>query len=349
MNPMHARKTQVLPASTGLAQAVDLLRQGELVAFPTETVYGLGADARREDAIRKIYAAKDRPTGNPLIVHVPDITAARACVTLFPALAERLAERFWPGPLTLVMSRGPAICPLVSAGRDTVAVRCPRHPVAEALLRAFDGPIAAPSANRSGFVSPTCAAHAYAELNGRIPLILDGSETEQGGCEIGLESTVVDVSGERVMLLRPGAVTLEMLQEAIGDRAGGIGVFQGSVPAGTAASAPGMLDRHYAPRTPARRFSRVQWPEVQTWTQRQSHAGAKVILLTHRDDMVLDASQGETMLLPADARAYARVLYESLRVADAAGASTILVLLPDKEEGLWHAVCDRLRRATVAW
>lgn len=340
-------QTQLLPATFGLMEAVALLRAGQLVAFPTETVYGLGADARRPDAIQKIYQAKDRPPTNPLIVHVPDIDAARGCVSAFPPIAQRLAQRFWPGPLTLVLPRGPAICPLVSAGRHTVAVRCPRHKVADALLRTFNGPVAAPSANRSGFISPTRASHVWAELNGRIPLILDGGETDQNGCEIGVESTVVDCSTDRVTLLRPGAITLEMLYDVVGPE--GVEVSHGSVAPGASAAAPGMLDRHYAPRTPARRFTPVQWPDVQSWARQQSSAGTKLLLLTHRDDLVLEAQHGQTMLLPSDSNAYARVLYESLRVADAAGASTILVLLPDNEEGMWRAVCDRLRRATAPW
>lgn len=342
-------QTLIQPAVTGLLAAVKLLRQGQLVAFPTETVYGLGADARRADAIQKIYQAKDRPPTNPLIVHVPDLAAARACVSAFPPVAQRLAEKFWPGPLTLVLPRGPSICPLVSAGRSTVAVRCPRHKVADALLRTFNGPIAAPSANRSGFISPTRASHVYAELNGRIPLILDGGETAQNGCEIGVESTVVDVSTNHITLLRPGGITLEMLREVVGPHDGGIEVFHGSVAPGASAAAPGMLDRHYAPRTPARRFTLAQWPDVQAWAQQQNATGAKLILLTHRDDIILEAPQGQTMLLPSAAPAYARILYESLRLADTAAASTILVLLPDKEDGMWHAVHDRLRRATVSW
>ena len=172
--------TGVAPAEEGIADAVGLLRAGELVAFPTETVYGLGADARSAEAVAKIYEAKGRPSGNPVIVHVADVGAARACVREWPAVAGELAGRFWPGALTMVLPRGGVISAAVSAGRETVAIRCPRHAVALALLKEFDGPVAAPSANRSGFTSPTTAAHVLAELGGRVPLILDGGRARWG-------------------------------------------------------------------------------------------------------------------------------------------------------------------------
>ncbi|MEI7768054.1 MAG: L-threonylcarbamoyladenylate synthase, partial [Phycisphaerae bacterium] len=192
---------------TGLADAVALLHAGQVVAFATETVYGLGADARQPEAIARIYTAKGRPSYNPLIVHVATPADAREYMATVSAFAPELMAAFWPGPLTLVVPRGGALAPSVSAGLPSVALRCPAHPLAQALLRAFAGPIAAPSANRSGFVSPTTAAHVLAELDGRILLILDG-----GASAIGLESTVVDLTTSPPTLLRPGGITAEQIR-----------------------------------------------------------------------------------------------------------------------------------------
>jgi L-threonylcarbamoyladenylate synthase len=316
-----------------LRAAVDLLSAGELVAFPTETVYGLGADARQAEAIAKIYEAKGRPSGNPVIVHVAGVTAARECVSAWPDVAERLAARFWPGPLTLILPRGKAIAEAVSAGRQTVAVRSPKHPVAESLLNAFGGPIAAPSANRSGFTSPTTAAHVMAELAGRVPLIIDG-----GTSEVGLESTVVDLSIGVPTILRPGAITLEMLQEIIP----GVQLRQVTVKMSESAASPGLHDRHYAPRTRAYRFERGDWERTKRWAE----ANGPLALVSCTDEVSLPAPH-ETILLPDDAAGYARNLYAALREADEKKMKAILVLLPEDHGGLWTAVIDRLRRATL--
>ncbi len=314
--------------------AVEYLRAGELVAFPTETVYGLGGDARRDDVVRKIYAAKGRPGNNPVIVHVAEADDAKEYAEHWNGVAERLAKHFWPGPLTMILPRGQKLSAAVSAGRHTVAVRCPKHPVAEALLRAFGGPIAAPSANRSGFTSPTAASHVMAELAGRVPLILDG-----GPCRIGLESTVIDISsGDVPTVLRPGAVTLEMLREAIGD----VQLSIRTVDNNEAAASPGMQDRHYAPRTPACRFNKSQWPAALAWAQQHQPVG-----LISCDDAVLLAAPHETVRMPEDEFEYARALYGALRELDEKGLKAILVLMPEKNEGVWVAVADRLRRATV--
>jgi L-threonylcarbamoyladenylate synthase len=333
-------RTRILTAEFGLAEATVLLRAGDLVAFPTETVYGLGGDARREEAVRKIYEAKGRPAGNPVIVHVADVAGARACAAAAGAggavawsdEAEELARRFWPGPLTVIVRRGPGISALVSAGRETVAVRCPSHPGAQALLRVFGGPIAAPSANRSGFTSPTTAAHVLAELGGRVPLILDG-----GPCAVGVESTVLDLTTPVPRVLRPGAVTVEMLREAIGP----VEAAAGTVREDETAASPGQYSRHYAPRTAAFWFMRGQRTVMDAAAGR-----GRVVLITH-DPAVRLESPHEVMLLPADAGAYARVMYASLRQADEAGASSILILLPDTTEGMWAAVVDRLKRAAM--
>jgi L-threonylcarbamoyladenylate synthase len=237
-----------------IRRAAEALRAGCLVAFPTETVYGLGADARSEAAVAAIYAAKGRPAHNPCIVHVPDVAAAAPFVDLSPTAA-RLADRFWPGPLTLVLRRRPdgPLAPRVSAGAATVAVRAPAHPVALALLRAAGMPVAAPSANRSGAVSPTTAEHVRAEFahgsGGPCPaIILDG-----GACRVGVESTVLDLSGDRPRLLRPGGVTREAIEQALGmplDTPDAAVVLDSA--AESPAPSPGLLSSHYAPARPVR-------------------------------------------------------------------------------------------------
>jgi L-threonylcarbamoyladenylate synthase len=256
-------------------------------------------------------------------------------------MAENLAERFWPGPLTMIVSRGGAISPLVSAGRTTVALRCPNHPVAQELLKAFGGPIAAPSANRSGFTSPTTAQHVMAELSGRVPLILDG-----GPCAVGVESTVVDLTRDVPQVLRPGAVTLEMLRDVMG----AVDAPVMRMAQGAEAASPGMYDRHYAPRTPAYIFTRHEWSRcgggVPKLVRMLAGDQGKAVLITHDPRMTLEPPH-EVILLPEDAAGYARVLYGAIRQADEAGGSTILILLPDTTQGLWAAVVDRLGRAAV--
>jgi L-threonylcarbamoyladenylate synthase len=327
--------TRVPPAIDALADAAALLAAGELVAFPTETVYGLGADARSDAAVQKIYAAKGRPSGNPLIVHVSDTAHAKECSAAWPDAADRLARHFWPGPLTLIVPRGPTLSPLVSAGRHTVALRCPNHPVAQALLQAAALPIAAPSANRSGFTSPTTAQHVLAELAGRIPLILDG-----GPCQIGLESTVLDVSDPNrpPRILRPGAITAEMLEKFLGP----IESLSATIAESASAESPGQHSRHYAPRTPAFRFGRSAFPAVMEWARKNG----PVILLTFSEEVFLAAPQ-ETVQLPPDPASYARTFYAALREVDERRPRAILVLQPDSTTGLWSAIMDRLARATL--
>src|SRR5205814_976565 len=240
----------ILPATeTAVQRAARLLRDGELVAFPTETVYGLGGDATSEAAVARIFAAKGRPRFNPLIVHVPGLAEAEA-LAVFDERARDAARRFWPGPLSLVLRRraDSRLSLLVSAGLDTVALRVPAHPVAQRLLRAAGRPIAAPSANRSGRVSPTSAAHVEAELGRRVALILDG-----GACPIGLESTVLDLTGPTPVLLRPGGVTLESLAEVFGHIATSAADEQ-------APRSPGRLPSHYAPSLPVRLDARTARP-----------------------------------------------------------------------------------------
>jgi L-threonylcarbamoyladenylate synthase len=332
--------TRISTIPGALSEAATLLRAGNLVAFPTETVYGLGADARSDAAVQKIYDAKGRPSGNPIIVHIANTAAARAAAQFWPESASKLAETFWPGPLTLIVPRGAGISATVSAGRDTVALRVPSHPVAQALLREFNGPIAAPSANRSGFTSPTSAQHVLAELSGRIPLILDG-----GTCEVGLESTVLDVTSTPPKILRPGAITAEMLHAIIGP----VETLHAVVREEDYAASPGQHSRHYAPRTPAFRISRADLarcgPNPARYAAMLASAGSKLILITHDPAITLPPPH-ETMLLPADPAAYAQKLYASLRAADELQMTAILILAPEHTHGLWSAIHDRLRRAT---
>lgn len=238
---MHTELCQADDAS--IRRAAALLRAGELVAFPTETVYGLGADALNGEAAARIFAAKGRPADNPLIAHIAGESGLAGLIALEPcACARALMRAFWPGPMTLIFPKSPRVPREVTAGLDTVAVRMPSHPVARALISAAQTPIAAPSANRSGRPSPTTAAHVLEDMEGRIPLILDG-----GPCEVGLESTVVDVTGARPRILRPGGVTLEMLEGVVGDVDVDEGVLH-QLQAGSQARSPGMKYKHYAPK-----------------------------------------------------------------------------------------------------
>nr|WP_245214746.1 L-threonylcarbamoyladenylate synthase [Pararoseomonas indoligenes] len=314
----------MLPAGE-VARAAELLRAGELVAFPTETVYGLGADARDGRAVAAIYAAKGRPSFNPLISHFPDAEAAFAEVEPDDR-ARALAARFWPGPLTLVLPRRAEsrIDHLTGAGLDTLAVRVPGHPLALALLRAAGVPLAAPSANRSGGVSPTTAEHVLAGLSGRIAAVLDG-----GPCEVGVESTVLDLSSPAPLLLRPGGVTVAALEEVVGPVARPVGTEPGTL------RSPGMMLSHYAPGLPLRLEAR----EV---------AADEALLAFGRP---LDGAGAVWNLSEAGnpAEAAAR-LFAGLRWLDAEGARLGLrgiAAMPVPAEGLGDAVNDRLRRAAA--
>ncbi|MCK6527172.1 threonylcarbamoyl-AMP synthase [Myxococcota bacterium] len=314
-------RTEVLePDEDGIRRAAAALRAGLLVAFPTETVYGLGADATDGVAVAGIYAAKGRPSFNPLIVHVPDAAAAER-VASFDGRARELAAAFWPGPLTLVLPRRPdaGISDLVCAGLETVGVRVPRHTVARRLLAAAGRPVAAPSANRSGRVSPTTARHVLDDLGGRVPLVLEG-----GGCEVGLESTVLDLTSSRPVLLRPGAVVVEALEERIGpvDRGG---------PDPSRPRSPGQIGSHYAPRARVR----LDAGEV----------GEGEALLTFGPDP-REGPRVRNLSPAGDLREAAAHLFAHLRELDATGAHTIAVV-PIPGEGLGRAILDRLRRAAA--
>jgi L-threonylcarbamoyladenylate synthase len=316
---VNANIVPASPNANSIAHAAALLRAGQLVAFPTETVYGLGADATNERAVAEIFAAKGRPRFNPLIVHVPGLAEAETIAT-FDARARDVARRFWPGPLTLVLRRttDSDIALLACAGLDTIAVRVPAHPVAQALLRATGRPIAAPSANRSGRVSPTAAEHVAAELGDRVALILDG-----GACPVGLESTILDLSGDRPALLRPGGVTREALTKQLGDIA-----MPESDP--TAPRSPGQLASHYAPLLPLRlNATEAQPGEALLAFGPDIPSGfAEVVNLSPRGDLTEAAAN----------------LFAMLRRLDRTDFTGIAVMvIPERDLG--RAINDRLRRA----
>jgi L-threonylcarbamoyladenylate synthase len=313
-------------ASAEVTEAVAVLQRGGLVALPTETVYGLGADASNELAVRRIFAAKGRPSTHPLIVHVAGALEARSWVAEFPPQAELLAQRFWPGPLTMLLQRSPRASDAVTGGQDTVAVRVPDHPLALEVLRAFGGGIAAPSANKFGHVSPTTAEHVRSELGAEVDLILDG-----GPCAVGVESTIVDLSSGAPRLLRPGGISKEALEEVLGTPV---------LPPTAAVRAPGMLESHYAPR--AGLVLVASEAELLGAAQARVSAGAKVAVLSTTPLALPHGAVGVSV--PADPAEYARLLYARLRELDAQGFELIIAALPP-EAGLGLAVRDRLTRA----
>lgn len=310
-----------------IQRAVAILRAGGLVAFPTETVYGLGADALNAQAVRAVFALKGRPSKNPLIVHVADIAGARRVVAEWPPMAQRLAEEFWPGPLTIVLRGAPSIPSEVTGGSPNVAVRCPDHPVASALLRSFDGPLVAPSANPSGFVSPTTAAHVREGFLGADLFVLDG-----GPCRAGIESTVVSLTTSPPTILRSGAVPVEDLREIIPD------VREADDLAAGLLDSPGRLPSHYAPHAPV---VLIDAPDVRS---RNLPAGACALLMS--SDYTTEPGVA-VIAMPTDPLSYAARLYAALREADARKPHTIFVERPEATGGLWAAIHDRLRRAAA--
>jgi L-threonylcarbamoyladenylate synthase len=290
-----------------LTSAAELIRAGELVAFPTETVYGLGANALDPAAIEKIYAAKGRPTSSPLIVHVSSIEMARGLVRDWPERAEQLARIFWPGPLTLVLPKKPHVPDRLTAGLDTVGIRMPAHPIAQALISEAGVPIAAPSANMFGGLSPTTAQHVRDALGERVAMVLDG-----GPSKVGIESTVLSLAGSNAVLLRPGMVTQQEIEAVIGP----IQLLASG--AGGPHSSPGLHARHYSPKTP---------------------------LLLIEAGQIPTTGRGIFIQMPAEPREYAAVLYERLHEADAQGWDWIAIEHPPRGEE-WSAIRDRLERAS---
>jgi L-threonylcarbamoyladenylate synthase len=307
-----------------IAAAASCLRNGGLVAFPTETVYGLGVAALDAAAVRRLFAAKGRPADDPLIVHVADAAGLAPLVAERPSIVDALAARFWPGPLTLVLRRSPLVPGDVTAGLDTVAVRVPAHPVARALLDEARIPVAAPSANLFSRPSPTQASHVLEDLEGRIDMLLDG-----GATQVGVESTVLDLSGDVPLVLRPGAVTLDMLRPLLPE----VRARAGDAATGPQRS-PGLLDKHYSPRAPLTLY--VGAPARVADRIRNDVAAART------------AGRRVGLLVPdADPSVMAARLYAALRDFDAAGVDEIFASLPPTTDGLSPAVADRLRRAAA--
>lgn len=323
--------SKVLPGNhpDSIRLAAEIIRSGGLVAFPTETVYGLGCDALNSGAAAKVFEAKQRPTFDPLIVHLADRSMVEMVVKCVPLLAHRLMDAFWPGPLTLILPKQPAVPDLVTAGLSTVAIRMPAHPVAQALLREVRRPIAAPSANPFGYVSPTTAQHVSDGLGDRVDLILDG-----GPCPVGVESTILALTGDRAELLRPGSLTLEAIQAVIGpvDRARS---------SDETMHMPGQSARHYATRT------RVTiLPAPAAWPVPQIGERAGLLTISEPRDVAGQFHAVEVLSPSGDLREAARHLFAALRRLDALGLDRIYAE-PCAETGLGLAIMDRVRRCAT--
>ena len=306
-----------------IAKAVKLLKEGRLVAFPTETVYGLGADASDADAVARLYEVKRRPADHPVIVHFDTAERAFTWARDVSDEARTLAKRYWPGPLTLILKRSTLAKDFITGGQDNVGVRVPAHPVAHELLAAFAGGIAAPSANRFGHVSPTTAAHVRADLGADVDLVLEG-----GPSEVGIESTIVDLSRGAPVVLRPGKISARDIEAALGEAV--------AQPGTEAPRHSGSLERHYAPRTPARL---VPVHELDREIARLKDKVA--VLAFSRPDERVDY----WLRMPRDAQAYAQKLYAALRELDSANCEAILIEAPPSTPE-WAAVLDRLQRAS---
>jgi L-threonylcarbamoyladenylate synthase len=332
-------QTEILATHTrtlfdaAVKKAVELLRAGEAVALPTETVYGLAANALDAGAVSRIYEIKGRPAHNPIIVHVASIEMAKRCVAEWPALADKLAKAFWPGPLTMVLPRAREIPDLVTAGGETVGVRWPSHPFIQEVIRACDFPLAAPSANLSNQISPTNAEHVARQLAGKIPLIVDG-----GQAQVGIESTVLDLTDRPPRLLRPGMIHERALMAVTEDLALGTGSRAEVL------KSPGQLAKHYAPKA---KLVVLKWRDetdlnAQMATLKGKFPRPHVIAHTH---IPSQAGFGGVSVIPHDAEAYARALYAELHQCDELGADLIVVEAPP-ETSEWHAIADRLKRAS---
>lgn len=311
-------------SAADLDTAARLLADGLQVAIPTETVYGLAAVADQPDAVRGIFSAKGRPADHPLIVHLPQLDHLPRWAADIPPLAYTLAERFWPGPLTLVLKAAPGVSPLVNGGQSTVAVRWSSHPSLQGILNRLGRAIVAPSANPFGQISPTCAAHVQQHMQGRIAAVVDG-----GPCTLGIESTILDLSGTQPTILRPGSISAEQLAPLL---------QVARRPAPDAPRVPGALASHYAPLTPCFRISHT--------TLAGLAADLPQCAVVHYTAPL--AKAGWQRCLPADADGYASQLYDALHEADRSGCARILVLQPPADR-IWDAVHDRLQRASQPW
>ncbi len=326
----------LIPTAENIAYAAHLIEQGDVVGIPTETVYGLAASAFDESAVEKIFLAKGRPQDNPLIVHIASLDMLPLVAADIPETAKQLAERFWPGPLTIIFNKSDRIPPAVTAGLSTVAVRFPSHKVAQALILKTGLPLAAPSANRSGAPSTTTALHVYNDMKGRIPAILDG-----GSCTYGLESTVILLNGAGdVTLLRPGAVTVEMLKEAVPHVTIDDGVLH-EIKAGTQALSPGMMHKHYSPKTNVVILD-ASLPAFLSFVN--SHADESVGAMVFDGEETALKVPFVTYGAANDPMAQARLLFQSLRAVDALGVQTIYARMP-RRDGVGLAIYNRLLRA----
>ncbi len=352
------------PDPAAIAHAARVLRSGGLVAFPTETVYGLGANALDTAAVARIYAAKGRPAWNPVIAHVATVADARALTSAWSDDAERLAQAFWPGPLTLVLPRSKIVPDIATAGLDGIAIRIPNHPVALALIRAAGRPIAAPSANRFTQVSPTTAQHVLSSLGDRVDVILDG-----GSSDVGIESSVCDLSGATPTLLRPGMITRAQLELVLGrpvrtarrraedsardvahegpqDGRDTLATVNADDPNTPAQRSPGMSDRHYAPRADVWLFEPSQHADIaQALVDRwRTGSGGRITALLLSTDTLPLAAGDAIVRMPVEPAAYARQLYAALHAADNASSAVVVIERPPTSEA-WLAVLDRLNRA----
>ena len=334
----------LLPGEETYTLASSLLRSGDLVAFPTETVYGLGANALNADAVRNIFRVKGRPADNPLIVHIFDRDQLEPLCSSFP-LADILMDAFWPGPLTMLFSKKETVPSVVTAGLPTVAVRMPSHPVAFEMLKTSMVPVAAPSANRSGRPSPTCAAHVLEDMNGLIPLIIDG-----GRCDVGLESTVLDLSGSSPRILRPGGITQEMIEKVLGTRISVAPSVLRPLQPGEKALSPGMLYRHYSPSGTVTLVTGAEENVLRLMRKLYSHdteSGRKTCVLCFEEHVSeLEGCSPHSIGPVAEADTIARNLFNILRGLDSEGMESIYseVLPP---EGIGLAIMNRLGRAAA--
>lgn len=338
-DPETGRRTELVPTHTpelfaaAVARAIELLRAGEVVALPTETVYGLAADARNRAAVRRIFEVKNRPLENPVIVHVVGEEMARSCAAQWSPEASQLAAAFWPGPLTLVLPKSSWIPEEVTAGGRTVGIRWPSHPLMQRIIREAGFPLAAPSANRANEISPTTAQHVYASLSGRIPMVVDG-----GASHVGIESTVVDLSVRPPRVLRPGIIHEESLSAVAGE------IRLGPEDSGILRS-PGQLERHYAPKA---RLKVVAWEDERELRRQLIQWGADpagVHVLAYQ--RVPSAEEyGRVCVIPHDPLAYARAMYSEWHRCDELGARWIVVeKVPETAE--WRGIADRLQRASA--
>ncbi|MFH1334561.1 MAG: L-threonylcarbamoyladenylate synthase [Pseudomonadota bacterium] len=317
--------------TVAILKAVQLLKEGKLVAIPTETVYGLAADASNPKAVEKIFKAKGRPSNHPLIVHIADSASLATWAIHIPDIAYQLAEAFWPGPLTMVLNKAPSVPSIVTGGQNTVAIRSPNHPITQQILKLFKGGLAAPSANRFGHISPTTAEHVKKDLGKQVDLIIDG-----GPCIIGVESTIVDLTSTPIRILRPGAISAKQISNVIHKPV----IYHKTTQKTQAPRVSGSLSSHYAPNTPA---IRIHTRALEKKIKETRNKGKTCAVLARKK--ISAVSHPQLIVMPKDPENYARILYQQLRFADLLKVDLIIVEdVPQTPK--WRAVQDRLNRAT---